>query len=339
MDLQEFLTIVPDLTGLELAVLLSLVAKQHFLVYADEDLVEEVAEELALITTEVFELSCSIVGSDDLQSPARFGEAILDEQSDLDEGNDLIATLHSRIENVSFASGPRGAPAEQKLDSRMVSNVVIAKDFNTACDEVQFQVLELISRNRIISKTTVHPTPMTFLFIPVVSSETMRARLNHHLNDRIFMSLYHSAHHGFPNLEDMIDSYGNMGATTGEEPLVITKKMIDGLRQRGDAVAVTPEIRRYLQDLIVFLRVEWDVDGGVTPNAGVNLLDLSKHLATLHGIDFVTPSLIAIAAKKVYTHRLIISPRASRGSAAQPVVWRTPEEVIESVIDKVDCPL
>ncbi|RMZ84843.1 hypothetical protein DV737_g1000, partial [Chaetothyriales sp. CBS 132003] len=350
MDPQEFVTNVPNLSDLELAVLLSLIARQHCLVYTQDELVDDLASELALIVSEMFRLTYVIVNSEDLKSPARFGDVILDDQdsfadgSELDNDNDAVAALHSRMENVSFASGARG-PAEHKLDSRLVVNVVIAKDFNMACDEVQFQVLELIDRNRIFSRMTVHRTPKTFLFLPLVSSATRHVRLNHHLNDRIFMSHYHSSQHGFPLLEEMTDVYDDSIAQMkiAEDHLIVPKEMIDHLRQLGQTAAITPEIRRYLQDVVVFLRVERDVDGGVTPYAGVNLLDLAKYLAPLHGIDFVTPSLVGLAAKKVYMHRLIISsPRRDSGrkhdhnidASKQQLVERDPEEVIESVLEK-----
>ena len=39
---------------------------------------------------------------------------------------------------------------------------------------------------------------------------------------------------------------------------------------------MTPEIRRYLQDIVVFMRVERGVDGGVTPYGNVCFVDLAK---------------------------------------------------------------
>ncbi|RMZ90379.1 hypothetical protein DV736_g2419, partial [Chaetothyriales sp. CBS 134916] len=335
MDVQEFVTYVPKLSDLELAVLLSLIARQHCLVYTQDDLVDNLASELALIVSGVFRLTYTIVNSEDLQSPARFGDVILGDQdsfadaSELENDGDAIAALHSHIENVSFASGTRG-PAEHKLDSRLVVNVVIAKDFNMACDEQDDG-----------------PSDPEDFFVPpssLFSDKACSTQSPPRTNDRIFMSHYHSPQHGFPLLEEMTDVYhdGITQIKTVEDHLVVPKEMIEHLHQLGQAAAMTPEIRRYLQDVVVFLRVERDVDGGVTPHAGVNLLDLAKYLAPLHGIDFVTPALIGLAAKKVYMHRLVISsPGRDLGrqhdhniAGKQQLVGREPEEVIESVLEK-----
>ena len=73
-----------------------------------------------------------------------------------------------------------------------------------------------------------------------------------------------------------------------------------------------------------------------------------RYLAPLHGIDFVTPSLITLAAKKVFPHRLTIaSPARDRslqygsnfGAVKQYLHGLLPEGVIEAVLGKVECPL
>ncbi len=185
MDLQEFVENVPNLTDLELAVLLSLIANQHCLVYTDDDLLEPLASELALIVSETFKLSYVILGAEDLHSLDQFGNAILDENhkfaSEAEfESNDTTAGLKCRMNIVNFKES-RSSHLEPSLDSRTVVNVVIAKDFNHACHDVQIQVMELMLNRRIFSRTTVHHVPATFLFLPIVGSSSKHIRLNYHL--------------------------------------------------------------------------------------------------------------------------------------------------------------
>jgi hypothetical protein len=67
----------------------------------------------------------------------------------------------------------------------------------------------------------------------------------------------------------------------------------------------------------------------------------------LHGIDYVTPSLVALAAKKVYTHRIIIAtPSRERStqygtalvSARELLLDLDAQTVIQNVLDTVECP-
>lgn len=71
-------------------------------------------------------------------------------------------------------------------------------------------------------------------------------------------------------------------------------------------------------------------------------------LAPLSGLDYVTPSLVAIAARKVYPHRIILTvPERDRslqyGSELAAVKAMlegvTPEVVIEGVLTAVEAPL
>jgi hypothetical protein len=63
----------------------------------------------------------------------------------------------------------------------------------------------------------------------------------------------------------------------------LVSQLIDQLRARGKGATVTPEIRRYLQDIVAFLRMARGVDGGVTPYATTLFLALAKLASTYHG--------------------------------------------------------
>lgn len=73
-----------------------------------------------------------------------------------------------------------------------------------------------------------------------------------------------------------------------------------------------------------------------------------RYLAPLHGIDFVTPSLVGLAARKIYPHRITIAaPERERSmqygsnieAVKQYMEGLSPEDVIETVLAKVECPL
>jgi len=51
--------------------------------------------------------------------------------------------LHSKLAGISFRRTGSNAPSQPNLDSRRLVNVVIAKDFNLAKEDVQIQVLEV----------------------------------------------------------------------------------------------------------------------------------------------------------------------------------------------------
>ena len=76
--------------------------------------------------------------------------------------------------------------------------------------------------------------------------------------------------------------------------------------------------------------------------------DLARHLAAIHGQTYVSPSLVALAVRKIYPHRItIVQPEAERsvqyGSDLKAVsaVLKDyhPSQVIEEVLVSVDIPV
>ncbi|KAK5069188.1 hypothetical protein LTR64_008658 [Lithohypha guttulata] len=362
MDFQTLLDNIQELSDLELGVLLSLIAQGHCLMTTDDDLIDDLASELSLIVSERFGLSYVVLGPEGLTSVDQFGEAILEPKGPQFPAEDdtQSASAHARLASVDIRAAPgRHDQYDAGLDNRVVKNVIIAKGFNFADPYVQVQAIELINNRRMISRTTVHVVPKQFLFIPVIAASTKHIRLLPHLNDRIFISHYHLPEHGFVNLEELDQSAASddhsspsrlrsSWETSRTASRSIATIAIDKIRAIGEACDITPEIRRYLQDIVTFIRLERGVDGGITPRASTDFLALAKYLGPLHSINFVTPSLVALAARKIYLHRIVIADPARErsmqyGSDSAAVMelldGLTPEEVIGNVLATVPCPI
>jgi len=76
--------------------------------------------------------------------------------------------------------------------------------------------------------------------------------------------------------------------------------------------------------------------------------DANSTLAPLHGLDYISPSMIALAARKIYPHRIVITaPENERsmqwGSSLEAVKavleGVTVADVIEEVLESVEVPL
>lgn len=76
--------------------------------------------------------------------------------------------------------------------------------------------------------------------------------------------------------------------------------------------------------------------------------DGNRYLAVIHGQTYVSPSLVALAVRKIYSHRItIVEPEAERslqyGSDLRAVSailkGYNPSRVIEEVLASVDIPV
>ena len=76
--------------------------------------------------------------------------------------------------------------------------------------------------------------------------------------------------------------------------------------------------------------------------------DISRYLAVIHGQTYVSPSLVALAIRKIYPHRItILEPEAERSiqygsdlKAVSAVLKEYhPSKVIEEILASVDIPV
>ncbi|KAI9796103.1 MAG: hypothetical protein M1833_006525 [Piccolia ochrophora] len=368
---QALLERVHGLSDLELATLLSLVAGQHCIVKGDEADLDALSEELKLISSRVFGLSHATFHCTAETTLDDFGAAILvKREGDGDEAQSQATTSTSepgsqvRSKRHKDAPQQRSRPPVRDKDEPELSlaNVLIAKELNLASRQVQIQALELIRTRRILTRTAFHNAPKRFLFVTLLSSDSASPPLVSHLNDLIFVSHAHSSEDGFPNLEELNEEatsdHDSMSSVVKKSPVrgakpdegipLISGQDIDELIYRTNEVKISTEIKRYIQNIVIFLRMHRAVDGGISAQATKHFDLLVKCLAPLHSLTFATPSLVALAARKVYPHRIkITTPENERsmqwGSDLEAVKALlegvTPDDVIDDVLGMVETPL
>ncbi|KAH9904789.1 hypothetical protein F4778DRAFT_730781 [Xylariomycetidae sp. FL2044] len=81
------------------------------------------------------------------------------------------------------------------------------------------------------------------------------------------------------------------------------------LAASSSSVQTDIEVQRYQMNLIAFLRLHRAVAGSgsgscISPTATRHLRSLSRQLAALHGLPYVTPAVVVLALRKVYAHRI-----------------------------------
>lgn len=178
------------------------------------------------------------------------------------------------------------------------------------------------------------------------------------------ISHHHTEDDGFPNLEEQDfkePSYSNDAVSissvvkhrfSSKEPLsespTITPEDIQDLRAAVKAVRVSAEVAAYLHNIVIFMRLNRFVAGGVSAYATRHFRAIVHALAPLHSLEYVPPSLVDLAARKVYAHRLILATPNTERSMQWGSDFRAVEQVlkdvtiadaIESVLSSVEAPL
>lgn len=269
-----------------------------------------------------------------------------------------------------------------------IANVILAKNLDQAPKAVQIQALELLRTHRIFTRTSVQTAPKTFMLVAVLGAESGgQARVTPHLNDFFYVAHWVDPdEEGFSHLygddesslasselrrsgdgdDASIASEGSVvkrrsrasgslfrspksiATTTLARPPLFSTPDITRLRQLSHHVAVDIDVTRYQMNIVSFLRMHRAVGGGITPQATRHFDTLVKSLAPLHGVDYVTPALVCLAARKVYLHRIkMVAPTRERsmqwgsdlGAIEKLLEGWGPEDVVEDVLQSVAAPV
>ena len=78
------------------------------------------------------------------------------------------------------------------------------------------------------------------------------------------------------------------------------------LRAQVGAVRISPELKRYVVDLVQATRGAAGVSLGASPRASLALMKAAQALALLDGGDFVTPEHVQEIALPVMAHRMVV---------------------------------
>ncbi|KAJ4331407.1 hypothetical protein N0V87_009197 [Didymella glomerata] len=358
---------VQTLSDLELAILVCLVAEQHCIIETEAQLLDTVESELKLVATNVFGLTWAVLECNEQTTLDDFGCGILVK----DETDDDYFNSRSEASNFASLSGSPKRPdrrasrtpsAFTQLDSGRIANIVIAKNLNHADSQVQIQALELMRGKRNFTRTAVHAAPRPFLFVALDGLNT--TRLTMHLNDQFFMSHKHYFEDGLPNLEEqqenarVLEDDESTSSVIRTPPFVSAKvkpqaalfsaEDLTTFSARMSKVKISSEVRAFLHNIVVFMRLHRAVSGGISALATRHFNTLAYALAPLHGLDYISPSMVALAARKIYPHRVAITtPETERslqwGSSLEAVKavldGVTADDVVEEVLQSVEVPL
>jgi MoxR-like ATPase len=142
----------------------------------------------------------------------------------------------------------------------------------------------------------------------------------------------------YPSIEQEIAIVSAHGSRTGQmDPVALGVQPVAARAEIDEAVAtvasvrLTPEVTRYIVDLVRATRESSDTDTGASPRAGAMLAVAARARAVLDGRDYVIPDDVKVLAVPTLRHRLLLSPAAE-------IEGRKVDDVLRGLVDQVAAP-
>ncbi len=231
-----------------------------------------------------------------------------------------VLYFNQKTQEFEFRPGP------------VFANIVLADEINRATPRTQAALLEAMQERQVTVDVETYALPRPFLVIATQNPIELEGTfpLPEAQMDRFLMRL----RLGYPEEdeeEEILLRYQERDPLPDLSPVVDTATIL-ALQEAVRHVRVADPVRRYIVHVARATRHHPAVTLGVSPRGTLALFHTAQALAALRGRAFVIPDDVKYLAGPVLTHRIHISPQTRlRG--------RTPEEVIQEIIDEVPVPV
>jgi MoxR-like ATPase len=203
----------------------------------------------------------------------------------------------------------------------ILANIVLADEVNRATPRTQSSLLQAMEEQQVTVEGVTYPTPRPFMVLATQNPVELEGTfpLPEAQLDRFMLRL----NVGYPSREQeeqIILSHGH-GHPLGELQPVVSPEAVLALGATVGDVRVSPDIRRYVTDLVRSTREHDQIELGVSPRGSLALYRGAQAYAMIHGRSFVTPDDVKYLAPYVLAHRVIPSADARlRGRSAESLI-------------------
>ncbi len=214
------------------------------------------------------------------------------------------------------------------------TNILLADEINRAPAKVQSALLEAMAEKQVTIADKSYK--LSSVFITLATQNPIEQEGAYSLPeaqlDRFLLKIKVS--YNSKEEEKKIMELSEKKEPSIKEILDI--KTLNNLKDKVSKVHIDEELKDYIVDIIDFTRnpnksIKNLIDFGVSPRATIALYKTSKAKAFLDGRDYVTPVDIAMMAKDVLRHRVILSYDAISEEISS-------DEVIDKILEQIPLP-
>ncbi|MEL7070673.1 MAG: MoxR family ATPase [Cyanobacteria bacterium J06581_3] len=201
------------------------------------------------------------------------------------------------------------------------ANIVLADEINRASPRTQSALLEAMAESQVSIDGTLHPLRDPFFVI--ATQNPIDARGTYPLPEAQMDRFALQFRLGYISPENEVEILSNQIESHPIEQVrpCVAIEDIFRLKQQVKQVRVSPELKRYVVDIVNATRSADGVQLGASPRGSIALMKVAQALALFDGYDFVTPDHIKEIAEPVLAHRLVMEAQSRfSGQTAQQVV-------------------
>ena len=213
----------------------------------------------------------------------------------------------------------------------VLCNLFLADELNRATSRTQSALLEAMEEGQVTVDGVTRPLPDPFIVIatqnPTGAAGTQLLPDSQMDRFTVRLSL------GYPSPKDEMAMVLNR---QGQDPLsqlpqILRPEELALMRREVALTHVSPEVVRYIVELITATRNDENIIRGASPRATLAVTAMAKAVAQLRGRDYAVPRDVQEVFVHTVAHRLLLSEKAeSRGI--------TPQQALQKILESVQAP-
>ncbi|HBZ03489.1 MAG TPA: magnesium chelatase [Lachnospiraceae bacterium] len=207
------------------------------------------------------------------------------------------------------------------------NNIVIADEINRASPKTQSALLEAMEEKQVTidGKSFVLEEPFMVIATENPAEQIGTYPLPEAEMDRFMMKISI----GYPDMDNqMILARKYLDGILDEEVTpVLSSSDIMNMREEVKSVIMTDEVIKYALSIVDRTRIMSELEYGLSPRAGLDLLIAGKAHAYIAGRDYVIPEDIIDMSKVVLPHRMVLTTQSLMNRY-------TADQLINEVLEK-----
>ncbi|NNJ91455.1 MAG: MoxR family ATPase [Gammaproteobacteria bacterium] len=229
--------------------------------------------------------------------------------SDLLPADILGVSIYERnSESFIFHQGP------------VFSQLLLADEVNRATPKTQSALLEAMEEKQVTIDGNTHQLPKPFFVIATQNPATQIGTfpLPESQLDRFLMCI----HIGYPDMDSeraLLEGDDRREMLTSIKPVISPEQFISLQKQASD-IYVSPALLDYCQAILKYTRQNNLFRHGLSPRAGLALLNAAKSWAMIENRSEVIPEDLQAVIPAVVNHRLILQQDVSFDDAGQQIL-------------------
>ncbi|MEJ2617905.1 MAG: MoxR family ATPase [Ignavibacteriaceae bacterium] len=238
--------------------------------------------------------------------------------------SDIIGTsiFNMKTSEFEFNKGP------------IFSNIILIDEINRAPAKTQAALFEVMEERQISvdGNTYLMENP----FIVFATQNPIEHEGTYRLPEAELDRFLFKVNINYPSLEDeakiLLDLHNRKNANDlSMIQSVLSPDNLENFRIKVRNIHIDENIAKYIAQIVYNTRNNNDLYLGGSPRASLSILSGAKAFAVINGRDFITPDDVKEVVYPALRHRILLTPEKEMEGSF-------PEEVIKSIVDRIEVP-